>query len=49
MEAVPNSTSWKNLTVTGDDTGIGIRRKPSGESRYWLADLWLAERLADAA
>ena len=46
LRSVPGSVDWKNVTVSGGDRGIEVRRKPSGE-RYMLADLWLAERLAD--
>jgi hypothetical protein len=47
LAAVPNSTRWKRLEVSGDAEGIVLVRK-KGEQRDWLCDLWLAERLADA-
>lgn len=48
MRLVPASVDWKNLTVSGGPEGIEVRRK-NASGRDWLADLWLAERLADAA
>ncbi len=45
---VPNSTRWRKLTVAGGPGGIVITRKGGGQAD-WLCDLWLAERLADAA
>ncbi len=47
LAAVPNSTRWKRLEVSGDGEGIVVVRK-KGEQRDWLCDLWLAERLAAA-
>ena len=47
LEAVPNSTRWKKLTVVGGPEGIVVSRKGGGQAD-WLCDLWLAERLADA-
>lgn len=48
MQATPNSTRWKKLTVEGGPEGIVVARK-GGAQADWLCDLWLAERLADAA
>ncbi len=48
LEAVPNSTRWKKVTVEGGPEGIVVSRKSGGQAD-WLCDLWLAERLADAA
>jgi len=48
LEAVPNSTRWKKVTVEGGPEGIVVSRK-GGEQADWLCDLWLAERLAEAA
>jgi hypothetical protein len=45
LQAVPNSTRWKRLEVSGGPGGIVVVRK-KGEQRDWLCDLWLAERLA---
>lgn len=45
LRAVPNSTRWKRLTVSGGPEGIVVTRK-GGEQSDWLCDLWLAERLA---
>ncbi len=47
LDAVPNSTSWKKVSVEGGPGGIVVRRK-GGEQADWLCDLWLAERLAEA-
>jgi hypothetical protein len=47
LAAVPNSTRWKRLEVSGGGEGIVVTRK-KGEQRDWLCDLWLAERLAAA-
>lgn len=48
LQAMPNSTRWKKLTVEGGPEGIVVARK-GGAQADWLCDLWLAERLADAA
>ena len=45
LAAVPNSTRWKKVRVEGGSDGIVVVRE-GGESSDWLADLWLAERLA---
>ena len=45
---MPNSTRWKKITVDGGPEGIVVARK-GGAQADWLCDLWLAERLADAA
>jgi hypothetical protein len=47
LQAVPNSTRWKRLKVSGGPEGIVVSRK-GGEQSDWLCDLWLAERLASA-
>jgi hypothetical protein len=47
LAAVPNSTRWKRLEVSGGPEGIVVVRK-RGEQRDWLCDLWLAEHLAAA-
>jgi hypothetical protein len=47
LAAIPNSTRWKRLEVSGGAEGIVVTRK-KGEQRDWLCDLWLAERLASA-
>jgi hypothetical protein len=42
LQAMPNSTRWKKLTVEGGPDGIVVARK--GVPRPdWLCDLWLAE------
>lgn len=48
LRGMPNSTRWKKLTVEGGPEGIVVARK-GGAQADWLCDLWLAERLADAA
>jgi hypothetical protein len=48
LNAMPNSTRWKKLTVEGGPEGIVVARK-GGLQADWLCDLWLAERLAEAA
>jgi hypothetical protein len=45
LAAVPNSTRWKRLELSGGGEGVVVIRK-KGEQRDWLCDLWLAERLA---
>jgi len=45
LRTMPNSTRWKKMTVEGGPEGILVTRKGAGQSD-WLADLWLAERLA---
>ena len=47
LRSVPNSTRWKKVEVAGGPEGILITRK-GGEQSDWMADLWLAERLAAA-
>ena len=47
LESVPNSTRWKRVEVESGPAGIVVTRKAGGQSD-WLADLWLAERLAGA-
>ena len=41
------SSFWKGVTVGGGAEGVTVERKGTGE--HWMRDLWLAERLADAA
>ncbi len=48
MQLVPSSVDWKDVAVTGGPEGIEVVQGSSG-NRNWLAGLWLAERLADAA
>jgi hypothetical protein len=47
LAAVPNSTRWKRLELSGGEEGIVVTRK-QGAPSDWLCDLWLAERLAVA-
>jgi hypothetical protein len=46
LQATPNSTRWKKVSVEGGSEGIVIVRKGGGQAD-WLCDLWLAERLAE--
>ena len=39
---------WKDVTFTGGAGGVVAERKRDG-AENWLRDLWVAERLADAA
>jgi hypothetical protein len=48
LRGMPNSTRWKKIVVEGGPEGIVVARK-GGAQADWLCDLWLAERLADAA
>jgi len=48
LRGMPNSTLWKKLVIEGGPEGIVVARK-GGAQADWLCDLWLAERLADAA
>jgi hypothetical protein len=47
LAAVPNSTRWKRIEVSGGPAGLTVARS-KGEQRDWLCDLWLAERIADS-
>ncbi|MET0559603.1 MAG: hypothetical protein ABW065_13200 [Solirubrobacterales bacterium] len=47
LGAVPNSTRWKKLAISGGPDGVVVTRKGGGQGD-WLCDLWLAERLAAA-
>lgn len=47
LREVPASTRWKRVRVEGGPAGIVVVRK-GGAQGDWLADLWLAERLAAA-
>lgn len=49
LAALPADRRWKPVTVRGGADGIRVDRPGSGASEAWLTDLWLAERLADAA
>jgi hypothetical protein len=40
---------WRRVEVTGGPDGIAVRRRGTPDGMAWLADLWLAERLAAAA
>ena len=48
LREMPNSTRWKKMTVECGPEGIVVARKGGGQAD-WLCDLWLAERLAEAA
>ena len=46
LRTVPASEGWKGVTMTGGLEGIEVSRRGHGDR--WLADLWLAERVAAA-
>jgi hypothetical protein len=48
LEQVPSSTRWGGVSVKGGADGIVVKRKRDRGGDF-LCDLWLAERLADAA
>lgn len=48
LSEVPASPGWKGVTARGDADGVVVRREPVGE-RGWIPDLWMAERLVEAA
>jgi hypothetical protein len=48
LASLAESDHWRDLKVTGGPDGIVVeRRRSAGEN--WMRDLWLAERLAEAA
>jgi len=48
LRLVPASVDWNGAAATGGPEGIEVVLDGTG-GRRWLAGLWLAERLADAA
>jgi hypothetical protein len=48
LEPLRASSYWKGVTVSGGPKGIVVTRGHDGGS-HWMRDLWLAERLAEAA
>ena len=42
------SSYWKGVSAGGGAEGVAVERTQRG-AEHWLCDLWLAERLADAA
>ncbi len=48
VEPLRASSCWRGVRITGGAGGIRVERTRGG-ARNWLRDLWLAERLADAA
>lgn len=49
LAALPESAQWEGAFVRATASGIEVwRQKPGRGSRFWLYDLWLAERLAHA-
>ena len=52
LRALRPHQRWANVRVTGGPDGILVERRHGvngGDEELWLDDLWLAERLADAA
>lgn len=48
LKAVPNSVRWNGVRGGARNGGVDVERKSVKESD-WLLDLWLAERIAEAA
>jgi hypothetical protein len=47
--ALPESAQWEGCEVVSGPAGIEVTRATRGRgARFWLYDLWLAERLAHA-
>ena len=42
------SSHWKGVRFSGGPAGV-VAERSSGGGEHWMRDLWLAERLADAA
>ncbi len=49
LAQVPSDPRWHKVKVVGGPQGIRADRKGSALDSDWMLDLWLAERLADAA
>lgn len=47
LRTVPSSVAWKGAAIRGGPAGIEVTHR--GANDRWLADLWLAERVASAA
>jgi hypothetical protein len=48
LASLAESERWRDVTVTGGPEGVVVERRRSAADN-WMRDLWLAERLADAA
>jgi hypothetical protein len=48
LDPLRASSYWKGVSFEGGPSGIVVERKGHG-GEHWMCDLWLAERLADAA
>ena len=48
VEQLRPSSWWKGVEIVGGADGITVERTRGG-AQHWMRDLWLAERLADAA
>jgi hypothetical protein len=48
VEPLRASSYWKGVAARGGPSGIVVERKGGG-GEHWMRDLWLAERLAEAA
>jgi hypothetical protein len=52
VEAIGSDPRWKRVEATGTADGVVVSRRlraSQATEQRWMADLWLAERLADAA
>lgn len=52
VQEIKRDRRWKRVEVTGGEDGVVVKRRFRGGQHtqwLWMADLWLAERLADAA
>jgi hypothetical protein len=49
VEALRPSKRWSGVRVTGGGDSITVTRDGNDPARAWMHDLWLAERLAEAA
>ncbi|MCU0295340.1 MAG: hypothetical protein MUD05_04705 [Candidatus Nanopelagicales bacterium] len=49
LATVPSDPRWHKVQLNAGPQGIRVDRKGSALDSDWMLDLWLAERLADAA
>jgi hypothetical protein len=47
LQPLRASSYWKGVEASGGPDGVTVKRRSGSE--HWMRDLWLAERLADAA
>lgn len=48
LDGLSASPVWRGVKITGGRDGITVARPVAG-AQHWMRDLWLAERLAEAA